>query len=101
MSTTVVFTYRLLNDDPKTSNTRPEWPFLKPRGIAKKVFSSLGGGEAFIQQERKQFHEPRALRTTVTGADSPSLASEFVVIGKRFPFAVHRRKRGRVSGFMA
>jgi hypothetical protein len=58
MSTTVVFTYRLLNDDPKTSNARPEWAFLKLRGIAKEAFGSLGGGEAFIQQERKRFHEP-------------------------------------------
>ena len=48
------------------------------------------------------FFSPAAqLRTTVTGADPPSLASEFVVIRKRFPSAVHRRKRGRVSGFMA
>ena len=30
-----------------------------------------------------------------------TLASEFVVIRKRFPSAVHRRKGGRVSGFMA
>lgn len=58
MSTTVVFTYRLLNGDAKEPSPQPEWPFLKLRGIAKEVFSSLGGGESFIQHEREQFHEP-------------------------------------------
>jgi hypothetical protein len=58
MSTTVVFTYRLLNDDQNAPRPRPEWPFANLRGIAKEVFSSLGGGEAFIQQERERFHGP-------------------------------------------
>ena len=58
MSTTVVFTYRLLNDQEKAPGPRPDWPFSKLRGIAKEAFSSLGGGEAFIQQERERFHEP-------------------------------------------
>jgi len=58
MSTTVVFTYRLLDDREKAASPRPEWPFSKLRGIAKEVFSGLGGGEAFIQQERERFHGP-------------------------------------------
>jgi len=58
MSTTVVFTYRLLSDDRKAPTAPPEWPFLKLRGIAKEAFSSLGGGEAFIQQERARFFDP-------------------------------------------
>jgi hypothetical protein len=57
MSTTVVFTYRLLNNEDKAPGPNPEWPFSKLRGIAKEVFGNLGGGEAFIQQERERFHE--------------------------------------------
>jgi hypothetical protein len=57
MSTTVAFTYRLLNADENAApSPRPEWPFASLRGIAREVFSDLGGGEAFIQQEREQFH---------------------------------------------
>jgi hypothetical protein len=58
MSTTVTFIYRLLDQDENASRTRTEWPFIGLRGIAKDVFHSLGGGEAFIQQEREQFREP-------------------------------------------
>ena len=58
MGTTVAYTYRLLNDDRKEANPQPEWPFLKLRGVAKEVFTSLGGGEAFIQKERERFHGP-------------------------------------------
>ena len=58
MSTTVAFTYRLLPHAENATSPRPEWPFLKLRGIAKEVFSSLGGGEAFIQKERERFHGP-------------------------------------------
>jgi len=58
MSTTVTYTYRLLNDDRKEASPQPEWPFLKLRGVAKEVFTSLGGGEAFIQKERERFHGP-------------------------------------------
>jgi len=48
-----------------------EWPFRRPRGIAKDVFSGLGGGEAFLRAEREQFYcqdEGRA-RTPVYSAD--------------------------------
>jgi hypothetical protein len=58
MSTTVVFTYRLLPHAGKATSPQPEWPFLKLRGIAREVFGSLGGGEAFIQKERERFHGP-------------------------------------------
>jgi hypothetical protein len=34
--------------------------FLALRGIAKEVFSSLGGGETFIRAERGQFDPPPA-----------------------------------------
>ena len=58
MGTRVTFTYRLLADDGKALGPRPEWPFLKLRGIARDVFRDLGGGEAFLQRERERFHEP-------------------------------------------
>jgi hypothetical protein len=58
MSTTVVFTYRLLNKTGKTSSQSAGEPFLRLRGIAKDVFRSLGGGEAFIRKEREQFYGP-------------------------------------------
>ena len=58
-------------------------------------------GWSFTVTSRLFFSPAVQLRTTVTGADTRSLASEFLVIRKRFPSAVHRRKRGRVSGFIA
>lgn len=58
LSTTVTFTYRLLDDEKKKPAPRPEWPFMKLRGLAKDVFRGLGGGETFIRQERERFHEP-------------------------------------------
>jgi hypothetical protein len=58
MSTTVAFTYRLLNQEENAPGPHTEWPFMELRGIAKDVFTSFGGGEAFIQQERERFYEP-------------------------------------------
>ena len=58
MSTTVTFTYRLLDEAGQTSSQPAEWPFLRLRGIGKDVFQSLGGGEAFIRKEREQFYGP-------------------------------------------
>jgi hypothetical protein len=58
MSTTVTFTYRLMDDAGQTSSPPAEWPFLRLRGIAKDVFRSLGGGEAFIRKERENFYGP-------------------------------------------
>lgn len=58
MSTTVTFTYRMLDAEPSTSAQPEEWPFSKLRGAAKEVFHSLGGGEAFLLGERKEFYGP-------------------------------------------
>jgi hypothetical protein len=52
MSTTVTFTYRLLDSGQQGPSEPAEWPLLKLRGIAKDVFQSLGGGEAFIRGTR-------------------------------------------------
>ena len=54
MSTTVTFTYRLLDAAGQLPSPRADWPFLRLRGIGKEVFQSLGGGEAFIRKEREQ-----------------------------------------------
>jgi hypothetical protein len=57
MSTTVTFTYRILDDGGRQNATEPEGdPFRRLRGVAKEVFRSLGGGEAFLRGEREQFH---------------------------------------------
>ena len=46
-----------MRDDDTPSIERPstENPLWQLRGIAKKLFDELGGGENFIRQERLQF----------------------------------------------
>jgi hypothetical protein len=54
MSTTMTFTYRLVDggkEQPKQTD-----PLLRLWGIGKEVFESLGGGEAFIRSERENFY---------------------------------------------
>jgi hypothetical protein len=53
-STTVTFTYELMDRDENKSDSLDAWKKL--RGIAKDVFDSLGGGEAFIREERANFY---------------------------------------------
>ena len=57
LSTTVTFTYRLLDEagQPPVIGSA-DWSFGGLRGIAKDVFKSLGGGEAFIRKERERFY---------------------------------------------
>jgi hypothetical protein len=58
ISTTVVFTYRFKKSPLHQESGRGATsPFLHLRGIAKDVFSSLGGGEAFLRNEREKFYE--------------------------------------------
>ena len=52
-STTVTFTYQIVGDN--REEAVPNESLLQLRGIAKDLFRELGGGEAFIQQERKNF----------------------------------------------
>jgi hypothetical protein len=54
MSTTMTFTYRLL-DDGKERQQKPD-PLARFWGIGKEVFEALGGGEAFIRSERENFY---------------------------------------------
>jgi hypothetical protein len=49
--------HELLKKAEVPDSSRPaEWPFLRLRGIARDVFGSLGGGEAFIRKERESFY---------------------------------------------
>ncbi|MHB8302308.1 MAG: hypothetical protein ACYDC6_05650 [Acidobacteriaceae bacterium] len=57
MSTTVVFTYRILNQgQTKGTNSASSSSFDRLRGIGKKAFESVGGGECFIESERRNFY---------------------------------------------
>jgi len=53
MSTTVQAVYRLEGEPEQAVNRQDESGFLKYYGIAKEIFESLGGGEAFIRSERE------------------------------------------------
>lgn len=55
-STTVDFTFEIL--DPDVRNSAPADPWNELRGIAKDIFAALGGGEAFIRAERANFYGP-------------------------------------------
>lgn len=55
-STTVTFTYEFLDRDGEMPTSDDSW--LALRGIAKHIFVSLGGGEAFIRGERANFYGP-------------------------------------------
>jgi hypothetical protein len=52
-STTVDFTFELLDEQPKQTPAVDAWEAL--RGIGKEIFASLGGGEAFLRREREEF----------------------------------------------
>jgi hypothetical protein len=52
-STTVTFTYEIIGKNGTESSPTESLSGL--RGIAKDVFRALGGGEAFINEERKSF----------------------------------------------
>jgi hypothetical protein len=54
-STTVTFTYEILKGSESESASAD--PLLAIRGIARELFQALGGGEAFIRNERRQFSE--------------------------------------------
>ena len=57
MSTTVVFTFRLLDNNSGDEQAAIDAAFLRARGIAKDAFKRLGGGEAFIKHEREHFYD--------------------------------------------
>jgi hypothetical protein len=57
-STTVTFTYEILDRDHKKSEDAQLEAWQKLRGIAKDIFASYGGGEEYLRQERANFYGP-------------------------------------------
>jgi hypothetical protein len=55
-STTVTFTYEIAKDESQNRTPQEAWQSL--RGIAKDIFASYGGGEAYLKQERANFYGP-------------------------------------------
>ncbi len=57
LSTTATFTYRLTAQHQTPGDQgKSTWDGL--RGIAKKAFAAVGGGEAFLKSEREKFYDP-------------------------------------------
>jgi hypothetical protein len=57
LSTTATFVYSLRGHDQIPGDqAKSDWDSL--RGIAKKAFAALGGGEAFLKSEREKFYGP-------------------------------------------
>ncbi|MGA9529346.1 MAG: hypothetical protein WBS24_14620 [Terriglobales bacterium] len=54
LSTTVVFTYEFVDSEPPADPAVDAWSRL--RGALKDVFAELGGGEAYLQAERRKFY---------------------------------------------
>jgi hypothetical protein len=57
-STTVTFLYEVVGPEQKKSKDERMEAWLKLRGIAKDIFASYGGGEAYLRQERANFYAP-------------------------------------------
>jgi hypothetical protein len=61
-STTVTYTYEFANFESANSapSTNSEDAWSRLRGALKDVFAELGGGEAYLQAERSNFHGPES-----------------------------------------
>jgi hypothetical protein len=59
-STTVTYTYEFASREGGNSvpSTKSGDPWSKLRGALKDVFSELGGGEAYLRAERRNFYGP-------------------------------------------
>jgi 5-methylcytosine-specific restriction protein B len=57
-STTVTFIYRLGSNTPPPAQQSPVLRILELWGLGKDVFESLGGGEAYLRNERENFYPP-------------------------------------------
>ena len=55
-STTVTFTYEIVRSELQKPSAEEAWRSL--RGIAKDIYASFGGGEAYLRQERANFYGP-------------------------------------------
>ena len=56
-STTVTYTYEIMESKQTQSREAQREAWLKLRGIAKDVFASYGGGEEYLRQERASFYD--------------------------------------------
>ena len=59
-STTVTYTYELIQGPEPSAPSRDTWAEL--RGALKGVFAELGGGENYLREERDEFHPPKESR---------------------------------------
>jgi hypothetical protein len=57
-STTVTFTYEITNSNSESEKPTAEEAWQSLRGIAKDIYASFGGGEAYLKQERANFYGP-------------------------------------------
>ena len=55
-STTVIYTYEFV--EAKKSDLPKKDPWIQLRGALKNVFAELGGGEAYLRNERDNFYPP-------------------------------------------
>src|ERR1700688_5069604 len=55
-STTVTFTYEIVKDESQKPTPDQAWQSL--RGIAKDIYASFGGGEAYLRQDNSEFYGP-------------------------------------------
>jgi hypothetical protein len=55
-NTTVTFTYEIVASASQKPSPEEAWQSL--RGIAKDIYASFGGGEAYLRQERANFYWP-------------------------------------------
>jgi hypothetical protein len=55
-STTVTFTYEIVKPECQKPTAEEAWRSL--RGIAKDIYASFGGGEAYLKQDRANFYGP-------------------------------------------
>jgi hypothetical protein len=57
LSTTVVYTYEFVDPNQAREPSSEAWQSL--RGALKEVFAELGGGEAYLRDERSNFYSSR------------------------------------------
>lgn len=55
-STTVTFTYEIVGSESQKHSADEAWQSL--RGLAKDIYASFGGGDAYLRQERANFYGP-------------------------------------------
>jgi hypothetical protein len=65
-STTVTYAFEILERSQQSS--MPQEPWTELRGVGKDIFAELGGGEAFLREERAQFSTAAKYREGESGS---------------------------------